>query len=394
MSSTNDEIEIYFVSELYKNKENIVRNEAFAISHSISKYNKRYDFVFNYYQNNEKNFFAKLIKTSESNVSSNIIQDLFNIEIKHVDNEDTKYEFVVRVLKWGFYLDNLKNGTSLLEDFRYALIKVYGSPPFTYPGIAELEIFLNGLPFILRGILPVYRFRSIFPDLLADPSEQYRIVYVYAFSLKNADGYQVGSSVPVVFFLPVRNNDDGCILERLQHKFKNAGVNHSIDLTKIDIDYDTLTTFLIDKTDHLVSYSPVDRHMIRGANYLFWGEDYVKRYNQMVEYYKNENFDDGLALLRKLVQDAEEFICNRKGIQLPKKPDVQNLADALRESGIIDTELEKWFDIVTSYSNYASHKTYPTKKDLEREPWLKDRHILTFLIGMNLIKELEEGKYR
>jgi hypothetical protein len=113
----------------------------------------------------------------------------------------------------------------------------------------------------------------------------------------------------------------------------------------------------------------------------------------MKEYYKNENFDDGLALLRKLVQDGQEFICKRKNIPLPKKPDVQNLADALRQAGVIDIELEKWFDIITSYSNYSSHKTYPKKQDLDSAPWLKDRLILTFLIAMNLIKELEDPKY-
>jgi hypothetical protein len=166
------------------------------------------------------------------------------------------------LLNWGFYNNNLKHNDFDLAEFRYSFIKVYGNPPITYPGLIELEIFLNGLSNVLSGPLPVYRFRSMVDNLLASQDEQYKILYCYAFSLKNIIGHPTGSSIPVIFFMPVRNNDEGNILERIQDKFKASGRNFPIEYTKVDVDYNNLLTFLIDKTPHLVSFSPVDRHMM------------------------------------------------------------------------------------------------------------------------------------
>ena len=388
MLDKNNELECYFVDELNKNKCNLIQNKEFTISHTVTNGSKQYSFSFKYYLTNVIQLYAKFTKTTETDVSSSLTQVLFDIEIKDIDNNETKFDFVLRLLKWGFYINNLKNIEFNLDDFKYSVLKVYANPPFTYPGRVELEIFLYGLPFVLCGPLIVYAFRCMFENPLGNITEQYRIVYCYAFSLKNVKGRHKDSSVPVIFFLPVRDNDYDYVTETISSNLSRTGKIIPIDFTNVDIDYNTLDTFLIDNISHLISYSPIDLHMIRGANDLCWGTDYVTRYDKMMDYYKNENFDDGLALLRKLVQDAEEIVCKRKNLQLPKKSDVQSLADVLRESNTIDIELEKWFDIITSYTNYASHKTFPKKEDLIGNPWLKDRLIITFLIGMNLIKEL------
>lgn len=67
---------------------------------------------------------------------------------------------------------------------------------------------------------------------------------------------------------------------------------------------------------------------------------------------------------------------------------ISNLTRFLIKEKQLDGRLLSWFDAFTSIANLASHKDFPSKKDLKNDA-MRSRLLLTFYLGMQLLNELE-----
>ena len=76
------------------------------------------------------------------------------------------------------------------------------------------------------------------------------------------------------------------------------------------------------------------------------------------------------------------------GYEIPRDSTIHKLAETLVKKGCLDNKLISWFDAVTSVANMASHKDYPTEKDME-DCRTRKRVILTLYLGLQLLEELD-----
>ena len=122
-----------------------------------------------------------------------------------------------------------------------------------------------------------------------------------------------------------------------------------------------------------------------------FGKEFAKAYSRFEERHDSEQYPQALRDLRALVQESMEIVCEKKNIDITKikKRDIGSLSDALIKHNVIDGKLNEWFRAFSSVANLASHKEYPSEKDL-RNYYVKEKVRITILLGAHLIYEMEK----
>lgn len=292
----------------------------------------------------------------------------------------THSDFLARWTAWAVYNFNIKHNLVNLDSlFNEMDILVYGIPGNTYPTMSEMQLLMGGIRTIKKGKILIYRFRHV------DPIIKYRS-FSYAFLVAHDDLHYFW-----VFFPEIGGLDSGGAghdLKTTEGLIKKIKVK--TERKYFDIPYTELEKFL---SKHVIAF---ESH--RSGELIFrlgapseatLGKEFAKAYSRFEQRYENEQYPQALRDLRALVQESMEIVCQKKKIDITKikNHDIGNLSGVLVRHKVIDGKLIEWFRAFSSVANLASHKEFPTEKDLSNYH-LKERILMTLLLGTHLISEI------
>ncbi len=354
-----------------------------GVSYTVEGKGKIYRFTFHLKTETESSDVTKgkMYATLDIYYSDTAAPFFFHEEISNLKMHPN---FLERWTAWAVFNFNLKhNPVNLKSLFHGTSIRVYGLPRYTDPTISELTILLNGVAKCQRGKLVVYRFRHV------DRDDKYRsFSYAFLVSTDNMHFYWV-------FFPQLGGLDSGGASEDLRTAEKLISqISHNLKLERkhFDISYEHLVKFLLEHTDSFerIYLSKPHRQALSRPSEEAFGKDFVEAYSKFEERFAAKAYPQALRDLRALVQHALEITCQKKRIDIStmKDLDISRLSGELIGKNIIDGKLQNWFHAFASIANLASHKVFPTDKDLERLN-LAQRIMMTFQLGAQLISELE-----
>lgn len=292
--------------------------------------------------------------------------------------------FLCRWVFWAIYNFRLKHQTFDLETvFNESIIRVYGEPG--YGADAEISLILNGMLNAHQDKVIIYKFGHV------DREDRFRR-FSYAFLVNPK--YLGGAYL--AFFPMCAGLDSGgsyssykyieeCI-QKLNKKFE-------VEIRRFDIDYKKLKIFLLKNAYsffniYLEDVQNIITIYMEPNNVL---KDTPNAFSNFVEQFERENYPQALRDLRALIQQAEEDVLREKRLVFTEErsPSVLSLAQFLIENDILEGRLLSWFQAFTSIANLASHREFPTIEDL-RDSVVQKRILLTFKLGVHLLKELDE----
>ena len=303
----------------------------------------------------------------------------FNENLEYIKNHNN---FLSRWVSWAIFNYRKEHEKTKLETLFYDVdIRVYGIPGYCRPAEEEATILFNGLLSLKPEKVLVYKFRHI-------KKEQYLCRDIsYAVFVNPACG--------TCFWAVFPNNcglDSGGAHNTYKH-FENLiselRAKIPVEITRYDIEYDELENFLLKHNSGFFSCThdnvlePFDMFFFSISRLI--SEDQEKQFLERLE---KKEYPEALRNLRALVQQAQENLAKIKEIELPHSSErtIPKLAGILIREGIIEGRLHAWFSAFTSIANLASHGNYPTKEDMKQS---RSRILLTFYVGLQLIKEME-----
>ena len=353
---------------------------AIGLSYVASGENKPYRFDFHLKTTTEKSD----VTTGKMEASINIRYDEGSVPFwihEDITELKTHSDFLARWTAWAVYNFNIKHNPVNLDSlFNEMDILVYGIPRNTYPTMTEMQLLMGGVRTIKKGKILIYRFRHV------DPTVKYRS-FSYAFLVAHDDLHYFW-----VFFPEVGGLDSGGAghdLQTTEELIKKIKVK--TERKYFDIKYNKLEKFL---SKHVIAFESR-----RSGELIFrlgepseetLGKEFAKAYSKFEQRYENEQYPQALRDLRALVQESMEIVCEKKNIDIAeiKKRDIGNLSGILVKHKIIDGKLIEWFRAFSSVANLAAHKEFPSEKDLSNYH-LKERILMTLLLGTHLISEIE-----
>ena len=159
---------------------------------------------------------------------------------------------------------------------------------------------------------------------------------------------------------------------------------------RFDIEYDTLHKYLL---EHAAAFVPR-----RSGEMLFdlnkvptekLKDEFKEAYSKFLQHMENGDYPEALRGIRVLVQDMLEDICRESGIDLPKRPGINNLSLTIKNHGSIDNKIEALLNAFAPYPNDAAHKLLP--KDYTDDTLTRSIIETTILLGAQLIAYMAES---
>ncbi|MGI0073483.1 MAG: hypothetical protein ACREA3_06705 [Nitrosotalea sp.] len=302
---------------------------------------------------------------------------------ENLDGLKSHSNFLSRWTAWAVFNFNLNHNPANLESlFNEMQIRVYGIPRYSYPTMGEAHLLIGGINQFPPDKILVYRFRHV------DPSVKYRS-FSYAFLVSHNNFRRFW-----VFFPSCGGLDSGGAsgdLHTMEHLI--GTVKTKVERKSFDIDYKNLEKYLQKNAIGFrtkAEYDDIHMSFIEPSEEKF-GKDFVHSYSKFRERYDAEDYSGALRDLRALVQEAMEITCEKKKVDLGNMQSrkIGNISAKMKESQIIDESLYNWFLAFSAEANKASHRGFPTKKDMENYT-LRHRIMATFLLGTHLVEELED----
>jgi hypothetical protein len=295
-------------------------------------------------------------------------------------------EFLSRWVAWAmFNFRQAHERVDLFSLFQDCTIRIYGIPNYSLPAEQECEILFKGIIAVQTNKLFIYKFRHI------RDGDRYR-GFSYAIRV-DAD-----RSPPYwVFFANQSGLDSGgaggtyYVFEDMINLAKKS---LKVKITKIDVEYEQLERFLLERKSGFDSILRGDdlHDLFRFADPSNVLEECDAEYEKFQQRLNAKEYPQALRELRALVQQAEENVARMKSVDLSKigELNVNSLAAALIKAKVIDGKLSPWFQAFSSVSNIAAHRNFPTRTELEN--WtLRRRVLLTLYLGRQLLEELENA---
>ncbi|HJT10255.1 MAG TPA: hypothetical protein VJ771_05670 [Candidatus Nitrosotalea sp.] len=301
---------------------------------------------------------------------------------ENLDDLKSHSDFLSRWTAWAVFNFNLKHNPVNLESlFNEMDIRVYGIPRYTYPTMGEAHLLIGGINQFPSNKVLIYKFRHM------DPSVKYRsFSYAFLVSHNNLHNFWV-------FFPNCGGLDSGGAGGDLRKMEELIGtIKTKVERKNFDIIYESLEKFLQKKAIGFrteLEYDDIHMSFAEPSEEAF-GNDFVHSYSKFKERYDAKDYSGALRDLRALVQEAMEITCRKKNADLGnlKNRNIGNISGKMKDSQLIDESLYGWFFAFSAGANNASHRGYPTKQDMENHT-LRQRVMVTFLLGTHLVDELE-----
>jgi len=296
---------------------------------------------------------------------------------------------LIRWAAWAVYQFNLKHNPTNLENlFGETSIRVYGLPHCSHPTLTEMQLFMWGLRKAASPVT-VHRFRHLRED------DWYRSYSYAIWARTEYHGHWV-------FFYEAGGLDSGEanrdmeIMEQLILDLKKRA-----NVQNHDIESVILERFLLKWSESFEKVAELKEHVpgtelkelfnlsIDESEKVF-GSEFSQHLGKIQVAFEAEEYPDALRDLRAVVQDALEYVAEKRGVDITdvREPDVTNLAGKLIKADVLDGRLNQWFQAFASIANLASHGIFPTRDELVN-PQIRMRVLSTFVIGRQLILELK-----
>jgi hypothetical protein len=296
------------------------------------------------------------------------------------------------MLSHQFNIQN--NPINLSNLFFGSNVKAYNLPYLVYPGPIEFDIFLTGFANRIENNTTVISLRHVRDNSKFDVKEPFKASYTYVFLIEtelkiantSPDSYgSVYHPIPShwIFYLNIPL-DPSSIKNRLSKS--NGPAEGIINMPKYDLEYENLEIFLKERNalekdkDNFAVVNRIDKNL--------FSEDFEKDFLDCLKSFDDKEYQSSMRDLRALVQRALEFACNRLGIAVNNPPKIHNLVDKLFKSKIISSDIVAQFTAFSSIANLSSHGDHPNSKEIAH-PITKNRYILAFYLGCQLINEVE-----
>ncbi len=304
----------------------------------------------------------------------------FSEKLEYIKNH---HNFLSRWISWAIFNYRKEHEKTNLETLFYDVdLRVYGIPGYGKPAEEEAKILFNGLLSLEPEKVLVYKFRHIKKDNYLCRDISYAIFVNPAF----------GTCFWAVF-------PDNCGLDsggahNTYRHFENLITELAnkipVEIRRYDIDYEELNNFLLKHESGF--FSCQHNNVLEPFHRFFYSISILiseEQEKQFIERLEKKEYPEALRNLRALVQQAQENLVIKKEIELPPSSErtITKLAGLLIRKGVIDGRLNSWFSAFASIANLASHGNYPTKEEMEES---ESRILLTFYLGLQLIKEMEK----
>jgi len=294
----------------------------------------------------------------------------------------THSDFLSRWVAWAIHNYRLQyEKVNLTALFREIDMHVYSIPGYSSTTDREAVLLFNGILATQKDKVIIYKFRHVPPDY-------YLRNFSYAVHV-----HPIKYQDFIVFFPFNCGLDSGGSRSTYRH-FKSLieMINEKIDveIIRYDIQYNELEKYLLKNAIGFPSlyneYTLTPLWHISGpAKVLKGSEISFKNFKNRLE---EKKYPQALRDLRALVQQALENVINYFNLDGASLNNINQLSSFLINKQLLDGRLLSWFNAFTSIANIASHKDYPTKNDMSNYV-LQERIILTFYLGLHLLKELD-----
>ena len=303
-------------------------------------------------------------------------------------HEDVDYikkhpKFLSRWCSWAiFNFRQTHQKADLHSLFYHAEVVVWGFP--NYGADEEASLLFHGILGTQKGKVLIYRFRHIrLGDL-------YRSFSHAVFFKPRARGFWV-------VFPDTCGLDSGGAYSSYVHFEKliqMIGQKLDVEIRTYDVEYEELDSFLLMNS---YSFFRMSRKGVLEMIHDFYEprdvlEGSEVEYDKFIESLKEKEYAQALRDLRALVQQAQENVAKLKNIDYSSisNPNINKLAHLLIKKKQLNGRLKPWFEAFSSIANIASHRDFPTKQDMKNSV-LRTRILLTFYLGLQLFKELDNA---
>jgi len=261
-------------------------------------------------------------------------------------------------------------------------IHVYSIPGYSRTTDREAVVLFNGILATQENKVIIYKFRHVSPDY-------YLRNFSYAIYVRPK-----GYSEFIVFFPFNCGLDSGGSRSTYRHfqgLIEMMNKKLDVEIKKYDIQYEELEKYLLKNVSGFTSLYRDESltplwYISEPANVLDGSEIAFEIFKKRLE---GKEYPQALRDLRALVQQALENVINYYNLEEVSLININKLASLLIKNQLLEGRLLSWFNAFTSIANIASHKDYPNKKDMENNI-IQDRILLTFYLGLHLIKELDD----
>jgi hypothetical protein len=281
---------------------------------------------------------------------------------------------------WAVFNFNLKHNPVNLESlFNEMPLRVYGLPRLTYPGLSEVRLLIGGLEKFHKGKILIYKFRHVIDS-------RYR-AFSYAFLVGTTYHYYWG------FFPELGGMDSGgwsIALKETESLIKRLSRKKKVEVRRFDIDCEQFEEFLKNHADGFPLSHEFAKPDPPSLSEELFGSDFIEASTKFEQRYESKDYSQALRDLRALVQEAQEIVLKKKlGRGAEREDSVAKLGNILVDNKIVDESMRHWFAAFASVANHSSHKSYPSKTEIEDYD-IRNRIMLTFEIGRQLILELSK----
>lgn len=366
-------------------------NQAFdSSSNTLTINGSNSDFTLNcyYVERDSVNFHLTIVPKNKSN---RFVRSLQQKVLDKGIHEDYLLSYI-DMLSHQFNIQN--NPINLSNLFLGSNVKAYNLPYLVYPGPIEFDIFLTGFENRIEDSTTVISLRHVRDNSKFDVKEPFKVSYTYAFLVEmelkiddtSPDSYgSVYHPIPShwIFYLNIPI-DPISIKNRLNNSHGSG--ERVINMSKYDLQFENLEIFLKERNaiekdkDNSTAINRIDKNL--------FGEDFESDFFDCLKSFDDKEYQSSMRDLRALVQRALEFACNDLGIAVNNPPKIHNLVTKLFESKIISSEIMTQFTAFSSIANLSSHGDHPSSKEIAH-PITKNRYILAFYLGCQLINEIE-----
>ena len=303
---------------------------------------------------------------------------------ENIDYIKRHSNFLSRWSSWAIFNCRQRHQKVNLKSlFHDEIVRIYGVPRYSSTAEEEATLLFHGALATQDSKVLVYKFRHI------SKGDLYRS-FSYAFYVNP----KTGTRFWVVF---PRNCglDSGGAYRTYQHfekLIKMIRQKLDVEIKRYDVEYDELESFLLRNADSFFSIYREDAldfpyRFSRPSKVLEGSE---KQYEKFIEGYEEKEYAQAMRDLRALVQQAQENVAKFKNLDYSNisEPNINKLASFLIKRKQLEGRLQPWFGAFASVANIASHKDFPSMKDMQNDI-IRKRVLLTFYLGVQLITELD-----
>ena len=249
---------------------------------------------------------------------------------------------------------------------------------------APLEAILSGLPLSADDELVVYRLRH------AEESVDWYRYYSYVFKIRTSNWYFL-AAFPWLGSIDSGSFDSILFTDMQIEKVRKRG--GKVTIKNLDVEYSDLQLFLLmHSSSFLENLIPeLEVNQFRIPSFDSFGGDFETGWTKFLDKFYRRELRDCLGDIRSLVQDAMEIACKEVGIDTSKinDPDSNKLIGLLIGKGLLDGRFQEWTRAFTSFSNIGGHSKIKPNEDELRDKTLRKRLVLTILIGIHLVEEID-----